>query len=163
MKIALCPGSFDPVTLGHIDIIERTAELFDKVIVLVMSNSAKHSLFSIDERVELLKRCIKNSNVEVDTYNGLLVDYAKKVDAVAIVKGLRAVSDFDYEFQQALTNKSLLPQIETVFLAAKGANMFLSSSMVKEVCSLNGDISRVVPKEILNDVILRCKGEISND
>ena len=99
MKIALCPGSFDPVTLGHIDIIERTAELFDKVIVLVMSNSAKHSLFSIDERVELLKRCIKNSNVEVDTYNGLLVDYAKKVDAVAIVKGLRAVSDFDYEFQ----------------------------------------------------------------
>ena len=146
MKIALCPGSFDPVTLGHIDIIERTAELFDKVIVLVMSNSAKHSLFSIDERVELLKRCIKNSNVEVDTYNGLLVDYAKKVDAVAIVKGLRAVSDFDYEFQQALTNKSLLPQIETVFLAAKGANMFLSSSMVKEVCSLNGDISRFVPK-----------------
>lgn len=163
MKIALCPGSFDPVTLGHIDIIERTAELFDKVIVLVMSNSAKHSLFSIDERVELLKRCIKNSNVEVDTYNGLLVDYAKKVDAVAIVKGLRAVSDFDYEFQQALTNKSLLPQIETVFLAAKGANMFLSSSMVKEVCILNGDISRFVPKEILNDVILRCKGEISND
>lgn len=163
MKIALCPGSFDPVTLGHIDIIERTAELFDKVIVLVMSNSAKHSLFSINERVELLKRCIKNSNVEVDTYNGLLVDYAKKVDAVAIVKGLRAVSDFDYEFQQALTNKSLLPQIETVFLAAKGANMFLSSSMVKEVCSLNGDISRFVPKEILNDVILRCKGEISND
>lgn len=163
MKIALCPGSFDPVTLGHIDIIERTAELFDKVIVLVMSNSAKHSLFSIDERVELLKRCIKNSNVEVDTYNGLLVDYAKKVDAVAIVKGLRAVSDFDYEFQQALTNKSLLPQIETVFLAAKGANMFLSSSMVKEVCSLNGDISRFVPKEILNDVILRCKGENSND
>ncbi|MEE0129469.1 MAG: pantetheine-phosphate adenylyltransferase [Eubacterium sp.] len=163
MKIALCPGSFDPVTLGHIDIIERTAELFDKVIVLVMSNSAKHSLFSIDERVELLKRCIKNSNVEVDTYNGLLVDYAKKVEAVAIVKGLRAVSDFDYEFQQALTNKSLLPQIETVFLAAKGANMFLSSSMVKEVCSLNGDISRFVPKEILNDVILRCKGEISND
>ena len=163
MKIALCPGSFDPVTLGHIDIIERTAELFDKGIVLVMSTSAKHSLFSIDERVELLKRCIKNSNVEVDTYNGLLVDYAKKVDAVAIVKGLRAVSDFDYEFQQALTNKSLLPQIETVFLAAKGANMFLSSSMVKEVCSLNGDISRFVPKEILNDVILRCKGEISND
>ena len=163
MKIALCPGSFDPVTLGHIDIIERTAELFDKVIVLVMSNSAKHSLFSIDERVELLKRCIKNSNVEVDTYNGLLVDYAKTVDAGAIVKGLRAVSDFDYEFQQALTNKSLLPQIETVFLAAKGANMFLSSSMVKEVCSLNGDISRFVPKEILNDVILRCKGEISND
>ena len=163
MKIALCPGSFDPVTLGHIDIIERTAELFDKVIVLVMSNSAKHSLFSIDERVELLKRCIKNSNVEVDTYNGLLVDYAKKVDAVAIVKGLRAVSDFDYEFQQALTNKSLLPQIETVFLAAKGANMFLSSSMVKEVCSLKGDIYRFVPREILNDVILRCKGEISND
>ena len=163
MKIALCPGSFDPVTLGHIDIIERTAELFDKVIVLVMSNSAKNSLFTIEERQELLKRCIKNSNVEVDTYNGLLVDYAEKVNAVAIVKGLRAVSDFDYEFQQALTNKSLLPQIETVFLAAKGANMFLSSSMVKEVCRLDGDISRFVHKENLNDVVLRCKGEIAND
>ena len=160
MKIAICPGSFDPVTLGHIDIIERAADLFDKVIVLVMTNSEKHAMFSTDERVELLKKCVKKENVEIDTYNGLLVNYAKQIGAVAIVKGLRAVSDFDYEFQQALTNKSLLPELETVFLTAKSMNMFLSSSMVKE---LDGDISRFVPEEILDEVVLRCKGEINND
>ncbi len=159
MKIAICPGSFDPVTLGHLDIIERASELFDKVIVLVMSNSAKNSAFSVSERIELLKKCIKKSNIEVDTYSGLLVDYAEKCDATAIVKGLRAVSDFDYEFQQALINKSLYPRVETVFLTAKGENMFLSSSMVKEVCSLNGDISAYVPSEIVNDINLRCKGD----
>ncbi len=163
MKIAVCPGSFDPVTLGHIDVIERAAELFDKVIVVVMANSSKKSLFSVDERVELIKRCFSRDNIEVDTYGGLLVDYVKEKNAVAIVKGLRAMSDFDYEFQQALTNKSLLPQAETVFLAAKGKNMFLSSSMVKEVCSLNGDISRFVPEMILNDVIKRCKGDKADD
>lgn len=163
MKIAICPGSFDPVTLGHKDIIERAAALFDKVIVLVMTNSAKNAMFTVEERVELLERCIGSKNVEIDTYNGLLVNYAKSRNAVAIVKGLRAVSDFDYEFQQALTNKSLLPEIETVFLAAKGKNMFLSSSMVKEVCGLNGDISQFVPNEILEDVIKRCKGEINYD
>lgn len=163
MKIAICPGSFDPVTLGHLDVINRAAGLFDKVIVLVMSNSAKHSMFTVDERVEFIKRCVKAENVEVDTYNGLLVNYAKETKAVAIVKGLRAVSDFDYEFQQALTNKSLLPEIETVFLAAKSKNMFLSSSMIKEVCRLDGDISQFVPKEILEDVIKRCKGEMTYD
>ncbi len=129
-----------------------------------MCNSTKKSsLFSIEERLDLIKRCISKDNIAVDTYSGLLVDYAAKKDAVAIVKGLRAMSDFDYEFQQALINKSLLPQVETVFLTAKGENMFLSSSMVKEVCSLNGDISRFVPEVILEDVIKRCKGEISND
>lgn len=163
MKIAICPGSFDPVTLGHIDIIERTAELFDKVIVLVTGNSMKSPMFSLDERMELIKRSVSKENIEVDTYNGLLVNYAKEKNAVAIVKGLRAVSDFDYEFQQALTNKSLLPDIETVFLTAKGKNMFLSSSMVKEVCRLNGDISRFVPQQILDDVIKRCKGETNYD
>ncbi|MCM1114535.1 MAG: pantetheine-phosphate adenylyltransferase [Clostridium sp.] len=161
MKIAICPGSFDPVTLGHLDIIERAAELFDKVIVLVMSNRAKigNAVFTVDERIALLRKCIHNPNVEVDTYSGLLVNYAKEQGAVAIVKGLRAVSDFDYEFQQALINKSLYPKIETVFLTARGENMYLSSSMVKEVCSLNGDISSYVPKEIVNDINLRCKGD----
>lgn len=163
MKIAVCPGSFDPVTLGHLDIIERASELFDKVIVLVMSNSAKKSAFTVKERMDLLEKCISSENIEIDTYNGLLVDYARKVNATAIVKGLRAVSDFDYEFQQALINKSLYPRIETVFLTASGENMFLSSSMVKEVCSLNGDISSYVPREIVNDINLRCKGDISND
>lgn len=163
MKIAVCPGSFDPVTLGHLDVIERASELFDKVIVLVMSNSAKHCAFTVDERIGLIKKCIKSDNIEVDTYSGLLVDYAKQSNATAIVKGLRAVSDFDYEFQQALINKSLYPKVETVFLTAKGENMYLSSSMVKEVCSLNGDISPYVPKEIVQDINLRCKGENKND
>ena len=163
MKIAICPGSFDPVTLGHLDIIERAAELFDKVIVLVTYNSAKHPLFTLEERVDFIKRCIKNPAIEVDTYDGLLVDYAKSHNAVAIVKGLRAVSDFDYEFQLALINKSLYPKIETLFLSAKGENMFLSSSMVKEVCTLGGDITSFVPKEIAQDIYLRCKGEDSDD
>lgn len=163
MKIAVCPGSFDPITLGHLDIIERASELFDKVIVLVMSNSAKRCAFTVNERIELIKKCIKSDNIEVDTYSGLLVDYAKKKKATAIVKGLRAVSDFDYEFQQALINKSLYPKVETVFLTAKGENMYLSSSMVKEVCSLDGDISPYVPKKIVKDINLRCKGENKND
>ena len=159
MKIAICPGSFDPVTLGHLDVIERAAELFDEVVVLVLNNSSKKSAFTVDERMKLIKKCIHNPKIVVDTYSGLLVDYARQKKAAAIVKGLRAVSDFDYEFQQALINKSLYPEVETVFLAAKGENMFLSSSMVKEVCSLNGDISPFVPKEIVKDINLRCKGE----
>lgn len=160
MKTAICPGSFDPVTLGHLDIIERAAALFDRVVVVVMNNGAKeHSLFTVDERVELIRRCINTENVDVDAYDGLLVDYARKSGAVAIVKGLRAMSDFDYEFQQALTNKSLYPKLETVFLTAKGENMFLSSSMVKEVCRLGGDISEFVPKIIVEDIYKRCKGE----
>lgn len=163
MKIAICPGSFDPVTLGHLDIINRTSELFDKVIVLVVNNSSKKAMFTSDERVELIKRCITNPNIEVDSYNGLLVDYAKENNALAIVKGLRAVTDFDYEFQLALINKSLYPKIETLFLPAKGENMFVSSSMVKDVCSLGGDISTYVPKEIAKDIYLRCKGEKNND
>ena len=160
MKIAICPGSFDPVTLGHVDIIERAADIFDEVIILVMSNSSKKaSLFTIDERIELLNKCIKKPNVKIDTHNGLLVDYAKSKNAVAIVKGLRAVSDFDYEFQQALTNKSLYPECETVFLCARGENMFLSSSMVKEVCTLGGDISSFVPASIADIIYKRCKGD----
>lgn len=160
MKTAICPGSFDPVTLGHLDIIERAAELFDEVIVLVMSNRSKSgSLFTVEERIELISRTIKGKNIKVDTYDGLLVDYAKQKNAVAIVKGLRAMSDFEYEFQQALTNKSLYPKVETVFLTTEGKNMFLSSSMVKEVCTLGGDISTFVPQEIINDIYERCKGD----
>ncbi len=159
MKIAICPGSFDPVTLGHLDIIERAADIFDKVIVVVASNKSKKTLFTLEERMELINRCIKNKNVSVDYHSGLLVDYAKEKGAVAIVKGLRAMSDFDYEFQQALTNKSLYPECETVFLTARGENMFLSSSMVKEVCTLGGDISSFVPEEISKDIFKRCKGD----
>lgn len=160
MSIAICPGSFDPITLGHIDIIKRASKMFDEVVVLVMSNkSKKGSLFTVEERMELIKRAVDIPNVKIDTYDGLLVNYAKQVGAVAIVKGLRAVTDFEYEFQQALTNKSLYPQLETVFLTTDVAYMYLSSSMVKEVCSLDGDISSFVPKAIINDIIKRCKGD----
>ena len=152
MKTAICPGSFDPVTLGHIDIIARAAGIFDKVIVLVMSNkSKKNSMFSIEERIDLLKRSIDFDNVEIDTYDGH--------GAIAIVKGLRAMSDFEYEFQQALTNRSLNPDVETVFLTTEGKNMYLSSSMVKEVCSLGGDINAFVPAAIADDIYKRCKGD----
>ena len=164
MKIAICPGSFDPVTLGHLDIIERASDLFDEVIVLVLSNgSKKNSLFTIEERMELLSRCIPKANVKIDTYDGLLVRYARDKGAVAIVKGLRAVSDFDWEFQQSLTNKSLNPDVETVFLTARAENMFLSSSMVKEVCRLGGDIHSFVPEQIVKDIYNRCKGDKEND
>lgn len=159
MKIAICPGSFDPVTLGHLDIIERAADIFDEVIVLVASNKSKQTLFTTQERMELIRRCVTAENVTVDTDDGLLVNYARDKNAVAIVKGLRAMSDFDYEFQQALTNKSLYPECETVFLTARGENMFLSSSMVKEVCSLGGDITSFVPGAIAEDIIKRCKGD----
>ena len=160
MKKAICPGSFDPVTLGHIDIIERAADIFDEVTVLVMSNrNKKDSLFTVEERMELIERSVSRSNVKIDTYNGLLVDYAKEHGAAAIVKGLRAMSDFEYDFQQALTNKSLYPDAETVSLCARGENMFLSSSMVKEVCALGGDVRPFVPECIVNDIYKRFKGD----
>lgn len=160
MKKAICPGSFDPITIGHLDVIERAAGLFDQVVVLVITNNSKTgSLFSREERMALIERCIELPNITVDTYDGLLVDYARKSGASAVVKGLRALSDFEYEFQQALINKSLYPQLETVFLTAKGENMFLSSSMVKEVGHLGGDISAFVPEAIAEDIYKRCKGE----
>ncbi len=161
MKIAICPGSFDPVTKGHVDIINRTAKMFDKVIVVVMINYHKpERSFTAEERVELLRRCTTNlKNVEIDTYNGLLADYARTHNAVAIVKGLRAVSDFEDEFQQALTNKKLNPMVETVFVTANAENMFLSSSVVKQVCEFGGDISEFVPEEVRDDIIKRLKGK----
>lgn len=158
MKTVICPGSFDPVTVGHLDIIRRSALMFDKVIVLVMTNYHKKSTyaFSAEERVALLKRCLAAMpNVEVDSYDGLLADYARQKGAVAVVKGLRAVSDFEYEFQQALTNRELNNELETVFVTAMAENMFLSSSVVKQVCELGGDISNFVPEEIRDDIIKR--------
>lgn len=158
MRTVICPGSFDPVTLGHLDIINRSAKMFDKVIVLVMINHLKKDNYSFtsSERVAMIKRCIKNlPNVEVDTYDGLLADYAKKVGAIAIVKGLRAVSDFEYEFQQALINKELNGDVDTVFITTRAENMYLSSSVVKHICMLDGDISKFVPAEICEDITKR--------
>lgn len=158
MKTVICPGSFDPVTMGHLDIIRRSAKMFDKVLVVVMTNYHKRNtyVFSADERVDLLKRCTRDmENVEVEQYDGLLAEYARQKNAVAIVKGLRAVSDFEYEFQQALTNKKLNSELETIFVTTTAENMFLSSSVVKQVCELGGDISNFVPEEIRDDIIKR--------
>lgn len=157
MKIAICPGSFDPVTRGHVDIIKRAAKLFDKVVVVVMMNFNKRSsYFTAEERVNLLKRSLKDvENVEIDMYGGLLADYSKDIGACAVVKGLRAVSDFEYEFQMALTNQKLNPDFETVFLTASAEHMFLSSSMVKQVCEFGGDISEFIPEEVSKDIINR--------
>ena len=160
MKTVICPGSFDPVTMGHLDIIRRSAKMFDKVIVVVMTHYHKKNnyAFTSEERVELLKRCTADMpNVDVDRYDGLLADYARRKEAVAIVKGLRAVSDFEYEFQQALTNKKLNNELETVFITTRAENMYLSSSVVKQVCELGGDISTFVPAEIREDIIKRIK------
>lgn len=155
MKVAICPGSFDPVTNGHLDIIKRASKLFDKVIVVVMENIKKKnkSSFTAEERVDFLKRCTKDiDNVEIDSYVGLLADYTKQKKANAIVKGLRAVSDFEDEFQQALTNKKLDPNVETVFITANSDYMYLSSSVVKQVAGYGGNVEDFVPGEILKDV-----------
>lgn len=155
MRIAICPGSFDPVTLGHLDIITRASRIFDKIIVAVPVNPEKHACFSIDERMELLRIAFDSEgidNVEIDKVDGLLADYARNKGAMAIVKGLRALSDFEYEFQQALTNKKLNPELETMFLATSADNMFLSSSMVKQVAGFGGDISHFVPSCILDAI-----------
>ena len=150
MRIAVCPGSFDPVTLGHLDIILRASKLFDKVIILVSVNPGKTASFTSEERVEMLRAVTSDiPNVETDVFDGLLADYVKKTGAIAIVKGLRAVSDFEYEFQMALTNKKLYPDAETVFLTTKAENMYLSSSVVKQIASFGGDISHFVPPQIL--------------
>ena len=155
---AICPGSFDPVTYGHLDIITRAAGMFKKVTVVVASNCAKKYSFSPEERVEMIKKCIPDlENVEVVHFDGLLADYAAEIGATAIIKGLRAMSDFEYEFQMALTNKELNPKVETLFLTTSAQNMYLSSSMVKQIASMNGDISRFVPEVIKQDIINRIK------
>ena len=163
MKTVICPGSFDPVTNGHLDIIERSSVLFDKVIVVVMKNPAKTNFcFSYEERAELIRRCIGHlPNVEVDVYEGLLAEYAKQKNAIAVVKGLRAVSDFEYEFQQAQMNKKLNSELETVFINTRVENLYLSSSAVKQICELGGDISDFVPEIIRDDIVKRIKRGVS--
>ncbi len=154
----ICPGSFDPVTLGHIDIIKRASKMFDKVIVAVLVNMSKTPSFTIDERIAFLEKVVGDiENVEIVGFSGLLADYAKERGAKAVVKGLRAMSDFEYEFQMALTNKKLNPELDTVFLTSDSQYMYLSSSMVKQVASLGGDISFFVPAEIHAQVYERLK------
>ena len=153
MKIAIYPGSFDPITNGHLDIIERSSRIFDKVIVSVLHNSAKRPAFTAEERVDFIKSATAHlKNVETDYFDGLLVDYAKEKSATTIVKGLRAVSDFEYEMQMALMNRRQNPEIETLFLISSSEYSFLSSSIVKEVAHLGGNLDGFVPECIKTEI-----------
>lgn len=155
-RIAVCPGSFDPVTFGHVDIFNRASKLFDKVIILVSTNLSKQSLFTPAERVKMIMQVTSGmDNVVIDILDGLLAEYVRNVSAVAIVKGLRAVSDFEYEFQMALANRKLYPDAETVFLTTSSENMYLSSSVVKQIAAFGGDISSFVPDAIKDDIVSR--------
>lgn len=154
MKTAVYPGSFDPVTLGHLNIIKRASRIFDKVYVCVMVNSDKRPMFSLEERVSMVRKVVaKYGNVEVESGDGLLVDYAKEKGASVIVKGLRAVSDFEWEFQMAAANKKLAPNIDTMFLMSSDKYTYLSSTIVKEMAKYKADLNRFVPRELIEDVI----------
>jgi pantetheine-phosphate adenylyltransferase len=149
-RVALYPGSFDPITLGHIDILERATAIFDRVVVSVLRNPAKQPLFSVDERLELIGAATESldGEVTVDSFDGLTVEHARQVGAIAIVRGLRALSDFETEFQMALMNRRLEPDVHTVFLMTSAPYVYMSSNLVKEVCRLGGDISEFVPPAI---------------
>jgi pantetheine-phosphate adenylyltransferase len=148
-RIAIYPGSFDPVTNGHIDIVERGLKLFDKIIVAILHNPGKKSLFTVEERVELLTICLKNNPaIEIDAFDGLLVDYAARRKAHAILRGLRAVSDFEYEFQLALMNRRLNREVQTVFLMTGMRWIYTSSSIIKEAAQFGGNINGMVPAEV---------------
>ena len=158
MKIGVYPGSFDPVTNGHMDIIKRSSKMFDKVIVAVAKNYSKKPLFSFDEREELIRRSTQDlPNVEVDSFEGLLMKYIHEKNAQVIIKGLRAISDFEYEFQMALMNRKLDSNVETIFLMTSSKYSYLSSSMVKEVAGLDGCITGLVPENILPDIYRKLK------
>ncbi len=149
MTLAIYPGSFDPITKGHLDVLQRACAVFDKVIIAVSTNSSKQPFLNIDDRIELIKESIKEvKNAQVDHFSGLTVEYAQKKGANALIRGLRAVSDFEYEMQMAQMNKTLYSDLETIFLTPKPKYNFLSSSVVKEVSRLGGDISKFVPKPV---------------
>lgn len=158
MTTVVYPGSFDPITCGHLDIIKRASSQFDKVIVAVLNNSSKKPLFSADERVKLIEKSIVDlPNCSAEHFDGLLVDFARQKNARAVVKGLRAITDFEYEFQMALLNKKMEPKIETIFMVTNANYSYISSSIVKEIASLGGDFRDLVPAEIYEDVKLKIK------
>ncbi|EDW23355.1 pantetheine-phosphate adenylyltransferase [Bacillus pumilus] len=158
-NIAVCPGSFDPVTLGHLDIIKRGAKIFDEVYVCVLNNSSKKPLFTVEERCELIREATKDlPNIKVESFHGLLVDYAKQKEAKVILRGLRAVTDFEYEMQGTSMNKVLNDDIETFFMMTNNQYSFLSSSIVKEVAKYDGSVKDLVPKEVEEALIEKFKG-----
>jgi pantetheine-phosphate adenylyltransferase len=159
MSIAICPGSFDPITLGHLNIIRRTAKIFDEVIVCVMRNASKTSpMFTVAERADMVRRAVaKYPNVRVDTPDGLLAEYAKQYPKAIVVKGMRAASDFDYEFQMNLINKKINPEMETMFLTSSEKYTFLSSSIVREMAKYDADLTGLVPEEIKEDIRKKAK------
>lgn len=149
MRIGIYPGSFDPITLGHLDVILRSSKLFDKLYIGVLNNSKKHALFTAKERVDMIRQAMGDlKNVEVEAFDGLLVDYAGMKQANAIVRGLRAVTDFEYELQLAQTNHKINPQVDTVFLTTSVEYSYLSSSIVKEIASYGGDVAKFLPEDI---------------
>ena len=159
MSIAICPGSFDPITLGHLNIIRRTAQIFDRVVVCVMVNASKSSpMFTVEEKLDMVRRAVaKYPNVEVDFSDGLLAEYARRYQGAVVVKGLRAASDFEYEFQMNLINKKINPQMETMFLTSSEKYTFLSSSVVREMASYGADLTGLVPDEIKADIENKAK------
>jgi pantetheine-phosphate adenylyltransferase len=159
MKIAIYPGSFDPITLGHLNLIKRASRVFDKLIVCVMVNSQKHPLFTTEERVEQIKLVTKRfDNVEVDSANSFVAEYAREKGAVAVVRGLRALSDYEKECQMAIINKKINPDLETFFLAASEKYMYLSSSAVKEMAAFGGDLTDFAPRELIDLIQKRVSG-----
>ena len=159
MSIAICPGSFDPITLGHLNIIRRTAQIFDRVIVCIAVNSSKTApMFSIEERADMVRRAVSRyPNVAVDTSDGLLAEYARQYEGAVVVKGLRAASDFDYEFQMNLINKKINPELETMFLTSSEKYTFLSSSIVREMAKYGANLDGLVPNEIIPDIEKKAK------
>ena len=160
MKTAVYPGSFDPVTFGHLDIIERASRIFDRLIVSVFVHSKKTHLFTVEERVEMLKTALKGKkNITVDSFDGLLVDYVKKKKTDVVVRGLRAISDLEYEFQIAAINRTLYPGIETVFFMPRQRYTYLSSSVVRDIAHFKGDVSKLVPPHVAKAIAARRKKE----